>query len=403
MIIAIYGIPRCGKDTFIKKVCSLNKRFYHLQGSKTLNELSKVKFDCSFKELDSKQQNEIRVDFTKYAKTLEKDYSCIIVDGHYSFPLNGAYKSVFTESDLSLYDSFFYLKVAGEEILRNFNSGDKKSFSEILTKEEKCEEWIEFEIQNMKSIVEEKDKDFIVINFDEESIQFVSNYKKTSKEIAKEIALEIKHIADGKQIIITDLDKTVSINDLTNDFIESSLLDSSYPKKVFKGDYYSIYQFYKFHNFLLSSINYKKSIKYALDRLIINEELIKDLFALKKENNIFAITTGMVDAWNDKNREMKLFSKIYGFDKDEERIISPLVKKLVVKNLIKDFYVLAIGDSIIDLGMILEASKGYLISMLKLDKRIVLYHDRKALKKEIYQPSYSTYKYDFVKEEELKW
>ena len=64
---------------------------------------------------------------------------------------------------------------------------------------------------------------------------------------------------------------------------------------------------------------------------------------------------------------------------------------------------MAIGDSVIDLGMVLEAKKGYLVSMTKLDKRIIKAYENREINKTIFQPPYSLFKYDFAKEETIRW
>lgn len=403
MIISIYGIPRSGKDTFINKVIVKKGGAFHLRGSETLNKLSLNIFGLKFRQLDENKQNFIRIEFTKYAKELEKKFELVIVDGHYSFPEIDGYRVVFTQSDLDLYDAFFYLKRTGEEIIRNFNSDDKKDYSEQLLSKEKSEQWIEFEIQKMQQVIERVGKDFIVLDSNPLAVDYVCNFKKTSKEEALEIADLIKKQAGSRKIVLTDLDKTVSINDLTNDFIENSGLDSHFPKEVFRGDYYTPYQFKRFQNYLFNSTNYEEAICYSLDKLILNKSVINDLSRLKSSCCVVALTTGMVDAWSVKNNELKLFESIYGCSKTNPIVITPFIKMLIAKYLSQTTDVLAIGDSIIDLGMVLESKKGYIISMTKLDKRIINANENGIINKTIFQPPYSSFKYDFIKEEEIKW
>ena len=364
MIVAIYGIPRSGKDTFINEIISRKPNSFHLKGSSKLNEIAYSKYGCSFRELDIFKQDEIRIEFTKYAKELESCYSLIIVDGHYSFPGENGFKSVFTKEDLELYDAFFYLKRTPKEISRNFHNGGKENYASLLLDENKCEEWINFEICNMKEVVV---------------------------------------LANGRKVVLTDLDKTVSINDLTNDFIIKANLDSRFPKAIFKGDYYTQYQFYKFHNWLMSVPNYDEAVSFSLKHLVINEYVLNDLYNLKKEACVIALTTGMADAWSKKNQGLNVFDKIYGFGKENQLVITPLIKKLVARYVTSRCETIAFGDSIIDLGMLSESKKGYLVSMTKLDKRIIACNETTQIADNIYQPKYSSFKYDFIKEGEIKW
>lgn len=403
MIIAIYGIPRSGKDTFINEVLKKKPNSFHLKGSEKLNEISLETYGKKFRSLNEKQQEEIRIQFTKYAKKIEKGFDLVLVDGHYAFPHKESFKIVFTDADLSLYDAFFYLNKSPEEIEHNFFSENKEDYKEQLLSPEKVQQWIDFEISIMKKDVEKVEKDFVVLDSNPFAVDYVCGFYELAKNKALFIVKSIVSLAGNKKIVLVDLDKTTSINDLTNDFIDSSKLDSRFPKIIFKGDYYTDYQFTVFHNFLMSSCNFNGSIDYALDKLILNDKLIADLFVLKNESFIVAITTGMVDAWSKKNNDLHLFDAIFGFSKENKTVITPFIKKLVAKYLSKTNHVLAIGDSIIDLGMLIESNKGYLVSMTKLDKRIIRAYDGGAINKCIFQAKYSTYKYDFLVEEDIKW
>ncbi len=403
MIISVYGIPRSGKDTFIEQVIKSKRNAYHLKGSKTLNELAYQKYNRKFRELRSEEQEKVRVLFTEHAKELDGHYDLVIVDGHYSFPSEHGFYSVFTEADLNLYDAFFYLKRNSDEIVRNFDSGDKKDYSDYLLSKEKVDEWIEYEINSMQSIVEAQDKDFIVLDSDKKATDYVCEFVKTSQDISREIADKISSTAKGKNVVLTDLDKTVSINDLTDDFLEYSKISPELPKKIFGGDYYTAYQFYIFHDKLINAANYNEAADYALKKLVLNENVVNDLAVLKKEGCVVALTTGIKDVWDKKNKELQVFDCIFGFDGKDKLIITPLIKKLVSKYLSSSYNVIAIGDSVIDLGMVLNAAKGYLVAMNKLDKRIIAKYDEGKINKTLMQPKYSNFKYKFAKEAEIKW
>ena len=403
MIISVYGIPRSGKDTFIKKILANNAAAYHLQGSKTLNELAAEQFGCKFRQLSARQQNGIRILFTRRAKELNERYDLVIVDGHYAFPRDDGYQSVFTDADLNLYDVFFYLKRNGAEIARNFNSDDKRDYAEHLLSADKVEEWINFEIDNMQPTVEAQGKDFVVLDSDDAAVEFVCQFAKTSEQIAQEIADEISAMAKGKNIVLTDLDKTVSINDLTDDFMRCANIAPDFAKTVFKGDYYTRYQFQTFHEKLASAPNYDEAVRYALDKLALNENLVRDLTSMKANGCVVALTTGMKDAWTARNEDLQLFDAIFGYGRLERLVVTPLIKRLVAKYLAKNSKVVAVGDSVIDLGMLTEADKGYLIAMNKLDKRIIAQYGKGNISKTLLQPKYSTFKYDFTKEDDLAW
>jgi len=393
MIISIYGISRSGKDTLIKKITNCCDA-YHLEGSKTLNIISNKKYNLMFKELSQNKQDEIRKDFAKYAKTKENDYEFVIVDGHYSFPHENGYKKVFTEEDLSLYDSFFYLKRSSEEIKRNYNAGDKKDYNSVLTSSEKIDEWIGYEIENMRVEVENIMKDFIIINSDEFAVECVINHKKTSFNIAMEIVKDIQKKNKNKKIILSDLDKTISENDITNNLIDKLRLNLDYTKVIFDNNIYTEYQFYRFHTWLKSSIMYDEKIKTLVNDVIINNDLSNDIKKCKSDYFVIGITTGLDKAWNEINYKFMLFDSIYGNYNNIP--MTPFIKKLVCRLLVQKYEVIAIGDSIIDLEMLKESCKGYLVSWNKIDSRIENMYIEGKIGKDMYQPIYSKCKYNWT-------
>ena len=403
MIIAIYGISRCGKDTFIGEILKKRKGSYHIKGSETLKQLALSHYNKDFKSLNYEEQNRVRTLFVEYAKTIQKEYRLVIVDGHYSFPGENGFKTVFTEDDLNLYDAFFYLNRTPEEITRNFNSGDKRDYKDVLLDPNKVTEWINFEISTLKKVIESKEKDFIVLDSNPFAVEYVSKYRKSTKKKALEIVKAIRDLAGSRNVVLTDLDKTISINDLTNDFIDYSGLNPLTPKKIFKDDYYTDYQFTVFHNYLLHSWNYDESIRHANQKLALNQTLINDITLIKKDSIVVGISTGLTDAWDYRNKSLGLCDLIIGFNNKTKIVVTPFLKKLVSRYLSKTNRVLAIGDSIIDLGMLLEADKGYLISATKLDQRIINYYERDGITKKLFQPKHSLFKYDFLEEDDIKW
>ena len=413
MKIAIYGVSRCGKDYLIEKtVEKMEGNLVHIKGSETLNTLALKRFGIKFKLLDEKSQEILRKEFTILIKDMEKKYENIVVDGHFSFPDGDGFKTVFTQEDLNLYDAFFYLNKSAELIRDNCMRNDKKQFEEFLNSEENINNWKRFEIENMKKEVVSQNKDFIILDDSTTtSAEFISEYIKKdwrTVTITKKIINSLKEkIKNCDEIVLTDLDKTLSIDDLTNDFVKYSNLEGKKIKNIFSGDYYTTYQFYKFHNYLALSKDFNCAVDYAIGKIGYNTALIKELENKKPGTAIIGITTGMADAWNKINKKLKILDSLIGkstFKIDGiDTYITPQIKGMVaneLKNLGKK--VLSVGDSYIDLEMLTLSHRGYLVAMLKLDKRI----EKRVeyLKdKNIAQLNFNKFKYEKIREVNTIW
>lgn len=417
MILAIYGISRCGKDYLIDKVIErLNGKAIHFYGSNTLKELSKKLYDLDFNNLTIEQQIILREKFVEKVKEEEKKYKNIIIDGHYSFPNNeGGFDIVFTKADKYLYDEFIYINKSAKFIIDNFMNSNKKQWKSYLDNEEKINEWKEFEINHLKIACKELDKELIIIDDDTScSVDFISDFitynnKLLSNKIVDEVMKRISiKIIKYNSIVLLDCDKTVSINDLTYDFCEKGGLERSTLKSIFYGDYYTIYQFYRFQQYLSKSINYNESIIYAAEKVLLNNCLINDLTENKGNTYFIGITTGIVDAWNYINNENEIFDLLIGIGKlSEDKLlrtfVTPSVKYQLTKRL-KELgkKIISIGDSIIDIPMLEEANKGIVVAMDKLNKKVSEYISSN-INNQLYQLAYNKFKYEGLREIKSIW
>ncbi len=417
MKIAIYGLSRCGKDflidQIINRVAGIVNHFY---GSKTLRELSQSYFEKQFKELSNDQQKFLREKLVDKVNEAEERYQNIIVDGHYAFPNHQeGFNIVFTNADKHLYDLFFYIKKSPKYVIENSRKSDRQEWREYLEKEENINQWQEFEINGLKSICKELGKELIILDDDTScSVDFIcdillSKNKIYPNEIADEILKSLLlHINDYKKIVLLDCDKTVSINDLTYDFCDKGNLEKTKLKSIFHGDYYTTYQFYRFHQFISKNEDYSGSLAYSVQNLIFNYPLIDDLNKKNKNVFIIGITTGIADAWIKVNEHHNIYNLIIGKGKSNNEnlinnLVTPLVKQEVVKklrNIGKE--VIAIGDSIIDIPMLEASNLGIVVANDKLNNKVIEYIEKNN-RTNIYQFAYSNFKYKNLKERLSIW
>ena len=86
----------------------------------------------------------------------------IIVDGHYCFPIDNEFETVFSDEDKNLYDVFLYLRVKPEDAHTRISVSDKNKKFENLCIEE-ISQWQDKEISELRDICFAAHKEFIVL------------------------------------------------------------------------------------------------------------------------------------------------------------------------------------------------------------------------------------------------
>lgn len=402
MKIAIYGVSRAGKDYLIGNAIKQVPRLCHLRGSETLKRLSLEKLSKPFAQTDEDEKNALRIAFTEEAATVESEFGNIIVDGHYAFPDDkGGYRIAFTEADRMLYDVFLYLKPKTERVLENQKHlKDGKPVRQFTATE--IEEWEEFEIAEMQKMCRGLDKELIVLDGDiPVCAEFIKEMvampemccpRKLVKDMLKEYADLIER---SGAVVVTDCDKTLSVKDTGDSFGECVGLDGKALKEIFKGDYYSIYQFYKWKKLYEKYVDdgsFEGACAFAVSDAKINDKLVADIS--KRECLIVGITTGLTEIWQPIARGIGFPQLLFGNTMGKTPlIVSATVKRMLVEELQRaGKTVIAIGDGTLDMPMLGAADKAFLIAEAKLSNSVAKYLAEK--KPDIRQLSYSKFKYD---------
>ncbi len=382
MKIAIYGITGAGKDYLIDKlVNSLNLKALHIKGSTELYRLAKEKFGKNFKELNDRQKDELRRnDFIKLVKACELENDVVFVDGHYAFKNDNGFEVVFTDADKGCYDHFFYLNTSSKNIIKwsHKNIMDKHG---INADENFINKWKKFEISQMSKICSDMQKELVVLDEDSATaIEFMRawigqfydkfDYPNIAKKFVKELLCE----QNISKVVISDCDKTLSINDVTYDYCDFLGIKKEELKRLFEGDVYTSYQFFKARKMLLNfnTSDIKKAKDYALSKVQISKEVgefINDKF---KERHFIALTCGIFDIWNKllKNNTIILGN----YRKEEDFFITPLMKKYITREFRNNnISVVALGDSMTDIFMLNEADNAYVIAHKKLNDSLEKY------------------------------
>jgi len=412
MNISLYGVSRSGKNYLIERLVErINsgtaKTLLHVDGSGILDKLSNKKFNCSLKDTNENQKNELRLMFCDELSVLETDYQHKIVDGHYCFYKNKNFEIAFTDKDRDVYDIFFYLDAPSSCIIEQANRDEKKKDVAFMS-EETINKWKNFEIQSLREICLNHNKEFIILdNNIEDCIDFFEtlllgkrDILLDSKKIAEHIITKHQNIIDKyKNIVLIDCDRTISNNDTTYDFCASIDIDKQNLKNIFLNEHYTLYQFYRAAKLYAEKdiSMYESASTYAMGKAILNAPLIEDIKNNSANYLSIGITSGILRTWEKLQEKYGFPSIIVGGSniKTDKIIVSRAVKYYLTKILKeKGKYIIAVGDSMVDIDMLNEADKGFIVAQEKTSETIKTY--LKSEKTKIMQLDYNKLKYDGI-------
>lgn len=413
MKIVIYGISRSGKDFLISEFVQKNPNYYHLKGTETLKLLSKKILNKNFDETSENEKVVLRLEFANEVILAERKYGNVIVDGHYAFFKDKEiFNIVFTDKDKDLYDAFIYLKPSVEKVIENQKKlKDGKEVRQYSRNE--IELWQNFEIIEMQKVCKQIDKELIVIDDCLESnlsfLQYLTIYPQIAfpRETVKNLLIDYsKIIKSVDTVLITDCDKTISIEDTSELFFRNTNIKMADIKKIFEGDYYTVYQFYKFF-LLLKEVEQKyqfnQCCNFALHNTRINQKLYEDISDNMENVLCIGLTTGIFEIWNNIRNKIDFPQILFGNKLNCNGIfITSTIKRMMVEEFInRGKKVIAIGDGILDIAMLEKANKSYLVAQQKLSVPVIQYLSKN--KSSIKQLQYNDYKYEKVEIVDSIW
>jgi phosphoserine phosphatase len=412
MIIAIYGVSRSGKNYLIEQVTNtINKKcpnaLFHVNGSETLNSISLDKFGITLKQTSESQKQELRLLFFLELAKLKDNYQNLIIDAHYSFYINDELVTAFNKKDRETYDYYCYIDTPASKIIEQANLDlDENKKDVAFMNEEQINKWKNHEIQSLKEICRQDNKEFIVldnnitdcIDFFETLILSTRNVLLDSNTIAQQIILaNQQQIENYDKIIVIDCDRTISNNDTTYDYCKYASIEKQTLKEIFYGEHYSLYQFFRIAKLYAINDNEmtEKASDYAANKAVLNTSLLNDIADNGKDYLTFGITSGILNIWKKIQNIYKFPAILAGSSNinTDNFIVSRTVKYYLVKYLQEQKKeIIVIGDSIIDIDMLNAVNKSFIIAQDKLNSSLVNYF--KTNKTKIMQLEYSFKKYD---------
>ena len=333
MRIGLYGLPTSGKTYVLKFIQSLDV----LAGSTLLHEIAP-----DFHLLTENAKDAVR---KKLATMLMKKDN-FIMDGHYSFGEN----IVFTEADGQLYDVFLYLYVSPDVLRSRIENSERNH--KYLKYDMDC--WQKMEIDELRNYCHRHNKDFYILDNPEKGyfsdisiiLDFIDSIVSgfSCREAAERCTNEILEKASGDTIILSDGDKTLTLED------SSGLM--GYTTHLFDGNFYTGFQSWRHNNEMIDFLSFLDSSYKSIEKLGIhyNVKIID-----KMQENGFILTSGYYGIW-------KQISKKLGIPLFYGNYMSADTKFFITK-ILRDHgkRVIAYGDGMNDYFMLREADEGYLV------------------------------------------
>lgn len=386
MKMVLYGLPCAGKDYLLSRLDLVR----YVKGSEWLNSLC----DNRFRELAEGEKVRLRKAFIRYVSAIESEN--VVVNGHYAFPKNGGYDVVFTEEDGECYDVFAYLDTPVEVVHERMQKSEKNAPYAGLSVGE-LQAWRDFEVDALFREALKRGKEFILLDDDlENALCFTNGLLEgefsTSYEVAGYFAKSIAEAAgDRKRIILADGDKTLTVGDLTKSVSSEDELKAY---KVFDGDRYTTYQFWKVHQIHRAMNDIEERFGQALAVAEFDRAVLDDLSQIDAFKVV--VTAGLMDLWTGAAAMTGVMDMAVGSDTKAFDNMSQLGKAYLSRYLReKGYEVLALGDNMVDYYMLTEADRGYLIAHAKKNasaQRTVLGGTK------LKQPKYNQIKFEGVAE-----
>lgn len=359
MRIAIYGVSAAGKDHLISDLVGyLAERDIELTpvpGSATLNDMAHRTYGKSLSSLGEDDKARLRRRFADELSLKERECGNVVVDGHYAFyASDGSLADVFTDSDLAAYDLFLYLdtdpKVVTERLCRQGRP----------MPEDDVRAWQDHEVEGLSTRLLEAGKELHVIRDDgEPTLRYIEEAmrgKWSSPEIAREAVEALRTLGGPGVVCLVDCDKTLIMEDTTSLILKRHGTSASGLVDVYERDRYTNYQCYMADQWLDSNLGLgDDDIAWACDEVTPNEGLLASLRD-RPSVPVVAITAGPTNVWRRLIDRLGIGAELL----DTHGVMSKYVKCFVTRELQRrGFYVIAVGDSMLDSLMLEQADRPY--------------------------------------------
>lgn len=361
--ICIVGINCSGKSTLLEKLKDLLPHFKIIEGSQALCEIGRIDKQM-LKNLDEANKDRLRKEFLA---NLESTNENVIVSGHYSFLNENATFEIAMKEDVRFYDLILFLDSDNEVIHQRMQNRDNKNISL-----ESIQKWNDFELQGLQIECKKHNVFFSAIDSNASDVGSFIEFFRTNKTKLdpKEIFEDFMktHTSSLMQtIILTDCDGTLDNKDAVKEFYKiKAVCDFKVPNAFHNHRFYGFYQFFRLTKKRLEipEKTFLQAVKLAADSMRPHINLIEMLHS--SNTSVIAISAGIRQIWSDVFARLEVPFHIIA--NDRESIITQDCKAYFAKELTNLGYkVIALGDGLVDIGMLEYATQPILIESNKKD------------------------------------
>lgn len=329
MRIGLYGLPAAGKTTVLEQISFAPV----LNGSGLLRETAP--------SFDALPEDEKRIMRKRLAQSLRKKDN-FLMDGHYAF----GEKTVFTEEDGNLYDTFIYLYISPEILKKRMEQSPKnKKYAAFH-----IAKWQQTEIEGLRDWCRSRNKDFYVLDnppqnhFTDatEPVSFIKSVMDgySCVQFARKCADRILSGGSSHTVILTDGDRTLTEKDTSSTVFQ-------YKTHIFDGNFYTGYQAWRQEkDFRAIDISPQTLKSVHFSNLILDR--------IKTNQPAYILTSGHPGIWKRLAGQLRL-PCFHGKEMSADT-------KFFITKFLQEAgrSVIAYGDSMNDYFMLKQADQGFL-------------------------------------------
>lgn len=364
MKIAVYGVSAAGKDHLISELVAYvasvgsGAGLTHVHGSSTLDDIAMRECGRLFAQLDETERRCVRERFANELCRCELEYGNVVVDGHYAFPVDdGSFADVFTDADLAAYDLFFYLDAEPALVAERLRTQGRPM------DEQDVRRWQDHEVDGLTTKLLENDKELHVIRNDgAQTLRYMEEAMRgrwSSREVAKTAVSELDLPGGSGVVCLVDCDKTLVEEDTTTLLLNGHGVDASDLADIYRRDRYTNYQCFSARLWLDANLTIGEGdVDRDCREVTMNRELLASLSS-RQDIPVVAVTAGPVEVWGPLIKRLGVTAELL----NTGGVMSKYVKYHVVRELqTSGYFVVAVGDSMLDSLMLAYADRSYLYS-----------------------------------------
>ncbi|KAF2161928.1 hypothetical protein M409DRAFT_27654 [Zasmidium cellare ATCC 36951] len=387
-IIGLYGLPGSGKSTILDNLRAdpSYSNFLIIEGSAVIAKLVEGGLDA-FKRLGEHEKDSIRRGATEKIRDecLEQNKNAVVA-GNFSFWNDVArdYAEVWTDSDAKVFTHVIYLAVDGEK-LAGFVEQDESRPDRGLKPADQLDYWRDEEISQLKKHCADNSKDVMFKTVTQgmnstldEVKQLIDGRNHDEKSNRDRVAATLKAALEPLSpaldaVLLIDGDKTLAPHD-TGALLQKQIIGPGPRKDPLPGIFNT--HGYTFTGFREAAMEYEKEgsdahfigeCEKVVRRVKMHPEFVYLLQQVAGSQSVRAlvVTSGLRIIWERvlEQAELSHVVRAIGGGREKDYVVTPKIKAMIARVLKENgLYVLALGDSVIDLPMLLQADEAIVVT-----------------------------------------